>query len=109
MTKGADLKKKKKTLTLIQIKCKLQFIPVLHQRHLRWFSPVHEGYLRKKESEFLRPSFSSLHQHIFCPTSNQPGFCVKNAEYVLAGHEAFLHVADLQVVQGEHVLLLLLL
>lgn len=38
-----------------------------------------------------------------------PRLRVEDTEYVLAGHEALLHIANLQVVQWEHVLLLLLL
>lgn len=38
-----------------------------------------------------------------------PGLRVEDAENVLAGHETLLHIADLQVVQGQHVLLLFLL
>lgn len=34
---------------------------------------------------------------------------VEDGEDVLVGHEALLHVPDLQVVQWQHVLLLLLL
>lgn len=34
---------------------------------------------------------------------------VEEGEYMLAGHEALLHVAQLQVVHGQHVLLLFLL
>lgn len=38
-----------------------------------------------------------------------PLLCVEDGKHVLAGHEALLHVSDLQIVQGQHVLLLLLL
>lgn len=31
----------------------------------------------------------------FLRSHNEPWLCVKNAEYVFAGHEALLHVADL--------------
>ena len=38
-----------------------------------------------------------------------PGLGVEDGEDMLAGHEALLNVTDLQVVQRQHVLLLLLL
>ncbi len=34
---------------------------------------------------------------------------VKDGKHVLAGHEALLHIFDLQIVQRQHVLLLFLL
>ena len=39
----------------------------------------------------------------------KPLFGVEEGEDVLAGHEALLHIAQLQVVHLQHVLLLLLL
>lgn len=44
-----------------------------------------------------------------CLRVTAPLFGVEEGEDVLAGHEALLHIAQLQVVHLKHVLLLLLL
>lgn len=41
--------------------------------------------------------------------AGSPLLCVEDGEDVLVGHEALLHVTDFEVVQRQHVLLLLLL
>ena len=38
-----------------------------------------------------------------------PLFSVEDSKHVFAGHEAFLYISQLQVVQRQHVLLLFLL
>lgn len=38
-----------------------------------------------------------------------PLLCVEDGKDVLVGHETFFHITDFEVVQGQHVLLLLLL
>lgn len=44
-----------------------------------------------------------------CACVIKPLFGVEEGKDVLAGHETFLHIAQLQVVHLQHVLLLLLL
>lgn len=41
--------------------------------------------------------------------SSSPLLCVEDGKHVLVGHEALLHVPDLEVVQWQHVLLFFLL
>lgn len=47
-------------------------------------------------------------EHDIVKTS-PPLFCIEDGKDVLAGHEAFFHIPQLQVVQRQHVLLLLFL
>lgn len=65
---------------------------------------------KKNKRKTIRPKQYTLHviRNRSC-SLGVPLLCIEDGEHVLAGHEAFFHIPDLQVVQGQHVFLLFLL
>lgn len=74
------------------------------------YIPVDIQWQQNKRLDVLSHAFTHFEGLILnCVFILTPLFSVEEGEDMLAGHEAFLHIAQLQVVHLQHVLLLFLL